>query len=107
VEPDPHAPRCHAGDRAGGDDPVHRVLVSLVLGVLVPKRLALQRAAPACRWPWRRLLDGFASLMRPVTWFLSVSMNAVVRVLGGDPVATSEQPGGADAAPAGSASAAW
>jgi putative hemolysin len=63
---------------------------SLVLGELVPKRLALQRstgvalaAAP--------VLDRFATVMRPVIWLLSRSTDALVRVLGGDPQATTEQ----------------
>jgi putative hemolysin len=63
--------------------------LSLVLGELVPKRLALQRAqgvALAVGGP----LDRFALLMRPVVWLLSVSTNGVVRLLGGDPSATSE-----------------
>ncbi len=64
--------------------------LSLVLGELVPKRLALQRAtgvALAVGPP----LDLFARLMRPVVWLLSVSTNAVVRLLGGDPSATAEE----------------
>ncbi|GAA1147926.1 hemolysin family protein [Nocardioides aquiterrae] len=64
--------------------------LSLVLGELVPKRLALQRAqgvALAVGAP----LDRFAVLMRPVVWLLSVSTNAVVRLFGGDPSATSEE----------------
>ncbi|MGI5191905.1 hemolysin family protein [Promicromonospora sp. CA-289599] len=64
--------------------------LSLVLGELVPKRFALQRSqsiALAVGPP----LDRFASLMRPVVWLLSVSTNAVVRLLGGDPRATSEE----------------
>ena len=63
--------------------------LSLVLGELVPKRLALQRAeglsliaAP--------VLDRFATIMRPVIWLLSTSTNALVRLLGGDPSARSE-----------------
>ncbi|MBZ5735816.1 hemolysin family protein [Nocardioides sp. TRM66260-LWL] len=64
--------------------------LSLVLGELVPKRLALQRSAglavvvtPA--------LDRFARLMRPVIWLLSLSTDALVRLLGGDPDATGEE----------------
>lgn len=64
--------------------------LSLVLGELVPKRLALQRAegiavavTPA--------LDVFATLMRPVIWLLSVSTNGVVRLLGGDPAVRGEE----------------
>ena len=64
--------------------------LSLVLGELVPKRFALQKSAglaTAVAPP----LSRFASLMRPVIWFLSLSTNAVVRLLGGDPHATNEE----------------
>jgi putative hemolysin len=64
--------------------------LSLVLGELVPKRLALQRAAGvslAVAPP----LDRFATLMRPVIWFLSKSTDVVVRGLGGDPSAQREE----------------
>lgn len=66
--------------------------LSLVLGELVPKRFALQKSAglaTAVAPP----LSRFATLMRPVIWFLSLSTNAVVRVLGGDPHATNEEMG--------------
>ncbi|SDT59683.1 hemolysin family protein [Jiangella sp. DSM 45060] len=64
--------------------------LSLVLGELVPKRIALQRSAGvalAVAPP----LDRFATLMRPVIWFLSKSTDLVVRVLGGDPSAQREE----------------
>ena len=64
--------------------------LSLVLGELVPKRLALQRSAELSMVT-APVLDRFATLMRPVIWLLSVSTNAVVRLLGGDPNATSDQ----------------
>ncbi|TFB47817.1 hemolysin family protein [Cryobacterium tagatosivorans] len=64
--------------------------LSLVLGELVPKRLALQRAAAFSLALAPPLLI-FASLMRPVIWFLSVSTNAVVRIFGGDPHARKEE----------------
>jgi putative hemolysin len=64
--------------------------LSLVLGELVPKRLALQRAATVALVVGPPL-DRFAALMRPVVWLLSVSTDAVVRLLGGDPRATSEE----------------
>jgi putative hemolysin len=58
--------------------------VTLVIGELAPKRLALQRAdriapvvAPA--------IDRTARLMRPVIWLLSKSTDFVVRLFGGDP----------------------
>ena len=64
--------------------------VSIVLGELAAKRLALQRAegtalllAPS--------VDRIASVARPVIWLLSVSTDAVVRLLGGDPTAQREQ----------------
>jgi len=64
--------------------------LSLVLGELVPKRLALQRAAGVAMLTGP-VLDRFATLMRPVIWLLSMSTNALVRLLGGDPNATSEE----------------
>ena len=57
---------------------------SLVLGELVPKRLALQRAesfALVLAPP----LDVLATLVRPVIWLLSVSTDLLVRLFGGDP----------------------
>jgi putative hemolysin len=64
--------------------------LSLVLGELVPKRLALQQAA-GVSLALAPVLDRFATAMRPFIWMLSVSTNAVVRLLGGDPHAASEQ----------------
>ena len=57
---------------------------SLVVGELVPKRIALQRPEPVARAlaPVLLRLAGFA---RPVIWLLSKSTDAVVRMLGGDP----------------------
>lgn len=64
--------------------------LSLVLGELVPKRLALQKSE-GVSMTVAPVLDKFATLMRPVIWLLSVSTNLVVRLVGGDPHATSEQ----------------
>ncbi len=63
--------------------------LSLVVGELTPKRLALQRAegfsllvaAP---------LNAIAKLSRPVIWLLSKSTDVMVRLLGGDPKASGE-----------------
>lgn len=75
-------------DVAGGVATVALTLViayfSLVLGELVPKRLAIQRNAQFA-YAVAPVLNGFAVFMRPVIWLLSVSTNALVRVLGGDP----------------------
>ncbi|MGY1842578.1 hemolysin family protein [Modestobacter sp. SYSU DS0875] len=77
-------------------DPLAFVLVtiaisylSLVVGELTPKRLALQRAegfslvvaAP---------LNAIAKLFRPVIWLLSKSTDLLVRLLGGDPTQSGE-----------------
>jgi putative hemolysin len=63
--------------------------LSLVLGELAPKRLAIQRNAQFA-YAVAPVLNNFARVMRPVIWLLSVSTNAVVRLLGGDPTRTSE-----------------
>jgi putative hemolysin len=60
------------------------VYISLVLGELVPKRLALQKAeavALAVATP----IDIIASIARPFIWLLSASTDVLVRVLGLDP----------------------
>jgi putative hemolysin len=58
--------------------------VTLVVGELAPKRLALQRAVGTAT-AFGTGLDRFAGLMRPVIWLLSASTDLVVRALGGDP----------------------
>jgi putative hemolysin len=58
--------------------------LTLVLGELAPKRVAMQRAEG---WALvaARPLDLLGRLTRPVVWLLGVSTDAVVRLLGGDP----------------------
>lgn len=63
--------------------------LSLVLGELAPKRLALQRPVAFTKVLAPPLV-GLARVMRPVIWLLSVSTDAVVRLLGGDPRAKRE-----------------
>lgn len=58
--------------------------VTLVVGELAPKRVALQRAESTAT-AVGPTLDRFARLMRPVIWLLSASTDLAVRVLGGDP----------------------
>jgi putative hemolysin len=58
--------------------------VSIVLGELTAKRLALQRAE-AFAVTLAPLVDFVAKLARPVIWLLGVSTNIAVRLLGGDP----------------------
>ncbi|MHA6795001.1 hemolysin family protein [Pseudonocardia bannensis] len=64
--------------------------VSLVLGELVPKRLAMQRPEPVALFV-APVLDWVARIFRPVIWFLTVSTNAVVRLLGMDPHARTDE----------------
>jgi putative hemolysin len=64
--------------------------LSLVVGELAPKRLALQSAESISLWV-APTVDRIARLARPVIWLLSVSTNVVVRLLGGDPHAQREQ----------------
>ncbi|PVY97476.1 hemolysin family protein [Actinomycetospora cinnamomea] len=64
--------------------------LSLVAGELVPKRLALQKPE-AVSLTTAPVLDRLASLTRPLIWLLSVSTNAVVRVLGVDPRQTEDE----------------
>jgi len=60
--------------------------VTLVLGELTPKRLALQRPETASKL-FGPTLDRMATVLRPVIWLLSACTNGVVRLLGGDPTA--------------------
>ncbi len=62
---------------------------SLVLGELVPKRLALQKPEQISR-AVAPVLDRVATATRPVVWLLGISTNAVVRLLGLDPRASRE-----------------
>ncbi len=64
--------------------------VSLVIGELAPKRLALQRAESISLMV-APTVDRIAKLARPVIRLLSASTNVVVRLVGGDPSAQREQ----------------
>jgi putative hemolysin len=63
--------------------------VTLVLGELAPKRLALQRAEEAAMF-FAPPLNRIAGFFRPVIWLLSKSTDVIVRLLGGDPNASRE-----------------
>lgn len=58
--------------------------VTLVIGELAPKRLALQRPEGAAML-FGPTLDRMARVARPVVWLLSRCTDGVVRILGGDP----------------------
>ena len=64
--------------------------ITLVVGELAPKRVAMQRAE---RWALlaARPLAAMAALTRPVVWLLSVSTDVAVRLLGGDPSVRREE----------------
>jgi putative hemolysin len=63
--------------------------LSLVLGELVPKRLAMQSAVGFTK-VLAPPLNILSAMMKPVIWLLSVSTNVLVRLLGGDPTARQE-----------------
>jgi putative hemolysin len=63
--------------------------LSLVIGELTPKRLALQRAEGLAMLV-ARPLNGLATLSRPIVWVLSKSTNVLVRLVGGDPRVSGE-----------------
>jgi putative hemolysin len=58
--------------------------VTLVIGELVPKRLALQRPERVAG-VFSPTLNRLATICRPIVWLLSRCTNGVVRLLGGDP----------------------
>jgi putative hemolysin len=64
--------------------------VTLVVGELAPKRIALQRAQGTALLV-APFLDRMATFSRPVIWLLSRSTNLVVRLLGGDPDTSREE----------------
>ncbi len=63
---------------------------SIVIGELAAKRLAMQRAE-SFAMALAPLISAIARVAKPVIWFLGVSTNALVRVLGGDPTAGREE----------------
>jgi putative hemolysin len=63
--------------------------LSLVLGELTPKRLALQRAEGLAMLV-APTLNRAATLARPIVWVLSASTNVLVRLFGGDPKVSGE-----------------
>ena len=67
--------------------------LSLVLGELVPKRLALQRVESVALAS-AGTIDVIAKIFRPFIALLSVSTNGIMRLFGGDPHAAKEQMSG-------------
>ena len=65
------------------------VYVTLVLGELAPKRIGLQRAE-TLSVAVAGVVEWLARLARPFIVLLSISTDAVVRLVGGDPKAGKE-----------------
>ena len=65
-------------------------LLTLVLGVLAPQRIAAQRPEQTVRMTCGTLRF-FAGLFRPVVWLLSAAANGILRIAGIDPNADTEE----------------
>lgn len=63
---------------------------TLIFGELVPKRIAMKKSE-ALALKVSGIVSGISVLFKPIVWFLSVSTNAVLRMLGIDPNETEEQ----------------
>ena len=63
---------------------------TLVLGELVPKRVAMQKAEQVARFTCG-VVSGLAAVMRPLIWLLTVSTNGMLRLLHIDPNAEEDQ----------------
>ena len=63
---------------------------TLVFGELVPKRVAMKKAEQL-GLSISGLISGISVVFKPVVWFLSVSTNAVLRLMGIDPNESEEQ----------------
>lgn len=63
---------------------------SIVFSELTAKRLAMQRAE-GFALALAPMVNGIATVLKPVIWFLGLSTNVVVRILGGDPKASREE----------------
>ena len=53
---------------------------TLILGELVPKRIAMQKPLQMARFS-ASIITGLSVVMKPIIWFLSVSTNGVLRLL--------------------------
>lgn len=63
---------------------------TLVLGELVPKRLAMKQPEGIAR-AVSGLMIGMSSFLKPIIWLLTISTNAVLRLFGIDPKDTAEE----------------
>ena len=63
---------------------------TLVFGELVPKRVAMKRSEQLALGI-SGLVSGISSVFKPIVWFLTVSTNAVLRLIGIDPNEADEE----------------
>ena len=63
---------------------------TLVFGELVPKRVAMKKAE-SIGLGISGMISGISAVFKPIVWFLSVSTNAILRLLGIDPDKADEQ----------------
>lgn len=63
---------------------------TLVFGELVPKQVAMRKAEPLAL-AMSALISSIAKIFSPLVWFLTVSTNAILRLMGIDPDAEDEQ----------------
>jgi len=63
---------------------------TLVFGELVPKRIAMKRSEQLALGI-SGLVGGISSIFKPIVWFLTVSTNAVLRLIGIDPNEADEE----------------
>ena len=64
--------------------------ITLIFGELVPKRVAMKKSEQVS-FAISGLVGGISVLFKPVVWLLSISTNAVLRLLGIDPNAEEDQ----------------
>lgn len=64
--------------------------ITIVLGELVPKRIALQSPEKAARFVCRIILI-VSRFFAPMVWLLTISTNVILRLLGINPNATNEE----------------
>ena len=63
---------------------------TLVFGELVPKRVAMKKAE-SLGLGISGLISGISKIFKPIVWFLSISTNGVLRLMGIDPNEAEEQ----------------
>ncbi len=66
--------------------------VTLIIGELVPKRIAMKKSEQMALG-MAPMLYGVERIFTPIVWFLSVSMNGVLRLIGIDPNEEDEEVG--------------